>query len=137
MDDKLNLKDNGPIWILNNIKVDFQRLYDHYRKIVNENEYLREENKRIKSETYKDEELVRMKKEYDQMSDDYYRGFPISEKEHKKINEWIKKQMEKHPAREGAIGGRFIYEFIPTGIGVSGTIRDSLTGDSFNFQELG
>lgn len=137
MDEKLNLNDNGPIWILNNIKVDFQRLYDHYRKIVNENEHLREENERIKSETYKDEELARLKKEYDQMSNDYYRGFPISEEEDKKINEWIKKQMEKHPGGLGAIGGRFIYEFIPTGIGTSGTIKDSSTGDTFNFQELG
>ena len=45
--------------------------------------------------------------------------------------------MEKHPGGLGAIGGRFIYEFIPTGIGTSGMIKDSSTGDTFNFQELG
>ena len=137
MNDKLNLNDNGPIWILNNIKVDFQRLYDHYRKVVYENERLREENERIKSEAYKDDELTRIKKQYDQMSKDYYRGFPISEEEEKRIKEWTRKQMEKNPSNGGAIGGRFTYQFVPTGIGISGTIKDSLTGDSFNFLDLG
>lgn len=137
MDEKLNLKEDQPICILNTIEKDFQRLYDQYRKIVNENEYLREEIKKVKSETYKDEELAMMKKEYNQMSKDYYRGFPISEEEDNKINEWIKKQMEKHPGRLGAVGGRFTYEFLPTSIGTAGTVIDSSTGDKFNFQDLG
>ena len=136
MEDKLNLKEGG-IWIMDSIENDLKRIYDHYRKVVNENEYLRKENDRLKSEAYKDEELSKMKEKYDQMSKDYYRGFPISEEEEKKINEWIEKQIEKHPSGRSTIGGRFTYEFFPTSIGAAGSIIDGLTGDKFNFQELG
>ena len=98
---------------MDSIENDLKRIYDHYRKVVNENEYLRKENDRLKSEAYKDEELSKMKEKYDQMSKDYYRGFPISEEEEKKINEWIEKQIEKHPSGRSTIGGRFTYEFFP------------------------
>lgn len=137
MDDKLELKEDRPMWLLNDIKADFQKLYDHYRWVSARIEHLEEENKRLKSDAYKDEELAKMKSEYDRMKEDYFRGFPISEEEHKKINEWIDEQMKKHPGIGGAIGGRFTYEFLPTGIGTAGTIIDSFTGDRFNFQELG
>jgi hypothetical protein len=137
MDDKLELKEDRPMWLLNDIKADFQKLYDHYRWVSARIEHLEEENKRLKSDAYKDEELAKMKSEYDRMKEDYFRGFPISEEEHKKINEWIDEQMKKHPGIGGAIGGRFTYEFLPTGIGTAGTIIDSFTGDKFNFQELG
>lgn len=137
MNDKLELKEDRPMWLLNDIKADFQKLYDHYRWVSARIEHLEEENKRLKSDAYKDEELAKMKSEYDRMKEDYFRGFPISEEEHKKINEWIDEQMKKHPGIGGAIGGRFTYEFLPTGIGTAGTIIDSFTGDKFNFQELG
>ena len=137
MDDKLELKEDRPMWLLNDIKADFQKLYDHYRWVSARIEHLEEENKRLKSDAYKDEELAKMKSEYDRMKEDYFRGFPISEEEHKKINEWIDEQMKKHPGIGGAIGGRFTYEFLPTGIGTAGTIIDGFTGDKFTFQELG
>jgi len=137
MEDKLNLREDKPMFLLSDIETEFQRLYDHYRKIHHENDYLREEIKKVKSETYKSEEITRLKEENEKLSEDYYRGFPISEEEEKKIHEWMDKQMKKNPSNGGAIGGRFTYEFIPTSIGINGTIRDSLTGDSFNFQELG
>ena len=136
MDEKLELKD-GTIWILDDIKKTLQQVYDHYRNVCNQNDYLRKENERLKSEAYKDEELSKMNEKYDQMSKDYYRGFPISEKEDKKINEWIEKQMEKVPGIGGASGGRFTYQFTPTGLGTSGTVIDGFTGDKFTFQELG
>ena len=137
MKDKLNLKSDQSIWLLDSIETDFQRLYDHYRDVYNQNEWLRKENERLKSETYKDEELTKMKEMYDKMKKEYYLGFPITEEEHKKIKEWIDKQMKKHPGSGGAIGGRFTYEFLPTGVGTAGTIIDSFTGDKFTFQELG
>jgi len=136
MDEKLELKD-GTIWIMEDIKKTLQKVYDHYRDVCNTNDYLRKEIEKVKSEKYADEELAKMKSEYEKMKEDYFRGFPISEEEHKKINEWIDEQMKKHPGIGGAIGGRFTYEFLPTGIGTAGTIIDSFTGDKFNFQELG
>ena len=136
MDEKLELKD-GNIWIMEDIKKTLQQVYDHYRSVCNRNDYLKKEIEKVKSEKYADEELSRLKSEYDKMKSDYYRGFPISEEEDKNINEWIKKQQEKNPGSGGAAGGRFTYRFTPTGLGTAGTIIDSFTGDEFTFQELG
>lgn len=136
MDEKLELKD-GNILIMEDIKKTLQQVYDHYRSVCNRNDYLKKEIEKVKSEKYADEELSRLKSEYDRMKSDYYRGFPISEEEDKNIKEWIKKQQEKNPGIGGAAGGRFTYKFIPTGLGTSGTIIDSFTGDEFTFQELG
>ena len=99
MEDKLEFSD-GSICIMQNIKKVLQELYDHYRSISNRNEYLLEENKGLKSEAYKDEELSKMKAQYDKMNADYYRGFPISENENNKINEWIDKISKEYPGNE-------------------------------------
>lgn len=136
MDEKLELKD-GNILIMEDIKKTLQQVYDHYRSVCNRNDYLKKEIEKVKSEKYADEELSRLKSEYDRMKSDYYRGFPISEEEDKNIKEWIKNQQKKNPGIGGAAGGRFTYKFIPTGLGTSGTIIDSFTGDEFTFQELG
>ena len=134
--EKLELKE-GAMWLNDTMKNVLQEVYDHYRSVVCTNDYLRKENERLKGEAYKDEELTKMKSDYDRMKSDYYRGFPISEKENKKINEWVEKQMEKTPGIGGASGGRFTYQFTPTGLGTSGTIIDGFTGDKFTFQEIG
>ena len=136
MDEKLELKD-GNIWIMDDIKKTLQQVYDHYRIICNRNGYLTKEIEKVKSEKYADEELSKLKSEYDRMKSDYYRGFPISEEEDKNIKEWRKKQQEKNPGSGGAAGGRFTYRFTPTGLGTVGTIIDGFTGDEFTFQELG
>ena len=136
MDEKLELKD-GNIWIMEDIKKTLQQVYDHYRSVCNRNDYLKKEIEKVKSEKYTDEELSRLKSAYDKMKSDYYRGFPISEEEDKNIKEWIKNQQKKNPGIGGAAGGRFTYKFTPTGLGTSGTIIDSITGDEFTFQELG
>lgn len=135
MEKELNLKEEGrPIWILESIEEDLKRVYDHFRSVNNRNEYLEEEIKKLKSEKYKDEELTKMKEQYDRMMEDYYRGFPISKKEQQKIGEWIDKLPKSN---EGVIGGRFRYEFVPTSIGTIGTIIDTFTGEKLTFQELG
>ena len=136
MDDKLELKE-GSMWLVHDLESVLQEVYDHYRSVVNTNEYLRKENERLKSELYKDEELSKMKSEYEKMKSDYYRGFPISEEEDKKINEWMENQQERVPGIGGVSGGRFTYQFTPTGLGTAGTIIDGFTGDKFTFQELG
>ena len=133
--DKLELKDDI-IWLNEDIKTALQQVYDHYRSVYNRNEYLKKENERLKSESYKDEELAKMKSDYEEMKSDYYRGFPISEEEDKKIKEWINKQMKKNSSVGGAIGGRFKYQFIPTGIGTVGTVIDTFTQDRFTFHDL-
>ena len=135
MDEKLELKD-GNIWIMEDIKKTLQQVYDHYRSVCNRNDYLKKEIEKVKSEKYADEELSRLKSEYDRMKSDYYRGFPISEEESKKIKEWMNKQIEKNPSTGGAIGGRFSYKFIPTGVGTIGIVIDGITDETFTFSEI-
>ena len=135
MDEKLELKD-GNIWIMEDIKKTLQQVYDHYRSVCNRNDYLKKEIEKVKSEKYADEELSRLKSEYEKMKSDYYRGFPISEEESKKIKEWMNKQIEKNPSTGGAIGGRFSYKFIPTGVGTIGIVIDGITDETFTFSEI-
>lgn len=104
------------------------------------------ENERLKSEWYKDEELQCMKKHmeetelhYQKLMEDYGRGFCITEKEEQAIDDWKKKHIrKKHNGNRyaGAIGGNWVYQFIPTSIGTLGEIKCSC-GESFYFCELG
>lgn len=138
MGEKLDLKKDGIIWLHDKVENILQDLYNHYRSVYNRCEYLSEEIKKVKSETYKDEELAKMKQEYDRMYADYNRGFAISKEESEKINAWMKeitKDEDFQTKVGGAIGGRFKYEFIPTSIGVIGTITDSFSGKKLTFQE--
>lgn len=87
---------------------------------------LSEQNRKLKEEHYKDEIVQRMQQRLDQMSADYYRGFPISEKEKAAIDAWkLAHEKEAHggDSYAGAIGGRYSYHFVPTSIGTSGVIR--------------
>lgn len=47
----------------------------------------------------------------------------------------IDESMNQHKGYYGAIGGGFTYQFLPTSIGVSGTIIAS-NGDKLEFREL-
>lgn len=147
MEDKLELKE-GSIFLFKDIKSVLQEVYDHYRDVKNYNEYLQKENERLKSETYKDEELSKMKSEYDNMKEKYYRGFPISEEESEKIKQWMYKHDNnfykdtkivpiggRYTYEIGTISGRYTYEFQPTSLGTIGTIIDTLTGDKLTFRD--
>lgn len=91
-----------------------------------------------------------MKKIYDEMKADYYRGFPISKEEQNVINEWQEnhltnhhnlKTLEQKASFGGAIGGNFKFEFIPTSIGtigicVCGSCRNRVRRDAKGNGEL-
>lgn len=89
-----------------------------------------EENRRLKSEHYKDTELQNLQHKYDELKKDAYRGFPIIEREEKRIDEWkYKHEMQKHPRAS------YCYIFTPTSLGVIGTIKCSC-GAEFDFTKL-
>jgi hypothetical protein len=104
---------------------------------------LEDENKKLKDEHYKNEELQKLVEANKRLSDEMKYGFPITEEENEAITKWrtahIKKKhwdsKNKCPKSQGAIGGGFTYEFIPTSIGVIGTIKCSC-GESFCFCEM-
>lgn len=113
---------------------DFNKCIKALQCINKDNEerirYLEEENKKLKEEYYKDEELQKMKAEVEKMQNDLWRGFPISEEEEKAIVSWTIKHSHncsKH---------NYSYIFVNTPLGVSGTVRCSC-GAKFEFQEIG
>lgn len=99
-------------------------------------EYLQDKLNEVKSSAYKDKELAKMKAKYDLANADLRRGFPVSAEESKKITTWISEHEKTCNNQSGAIGGKYIYEFIPTGIGVVGTIKCSHCNKEFTFKEL-
>ena len=117
---------------------DFQGLYnslEEIKKSVEETleyaESVEDKNKELLNEHWKDSQLSEMKEKYSQMENAYHRGFPISEDQQKAINNWKDQHWEKkHNApdllsrldKQGAIGGAFEYRFVPTSIGIVGTI---------------
>lgn len=124
----------SPLFI-EDIKGTLQNLYNQFRAVKLRNEALELENERLKSSSYKDEELAKMKEKYNKMESDYYRGFPITEKEMSKIHEWQDKIIGGVDMKIN--GARFHYEFYPTGLGTAGYVIDNLTGEKFEFQEIG
>ena len=89
-----------------------------------------EENKRLKSEYYKDIELQNLQSKYDELKKDAYRGFPNTEEESKRIYEWkYKHEMQEHPRAS------YSYIFTPTALGLVGRIKCSC-GAEFDFRKL-
>lgn len=120
--------------ITNSIEKILGRIYFDQSRI----KYLEEENKKLKDEQYKDNELLDMKAKLEEAKQDVYRGFPISKEEMESIKKWMKQHtIEKHNGNEyvGAIGGNYSYHFIPTSIGTIGIVRCSC-GEEFEFQSL-
>ena len=107
-------------------------------------ERLEKENIKLKEQAYKDKELALMRDELNKMKGEYYRGFPISEDEEIRINEWIEKhEREVHGiktyadklASHGCCGGGYTYEFSPASIGTVGIIKCSC-GEEFTFHDI-
>lgn len=112
-----------------------EKLVDTLVRSESRIQYLQEQILDLKSETYKDKELAAMRESYKQMEADYYRGFPISEKERERIKKWIANHEEEHRGGHGACGGKYNYIFTPTGIGTFGCVKCSC-GKEFVFQDL-
>lgn len=106
--------------------------------------YLKKENRKLKEEYNKDEEIQAMQQELNKMREDYWRGFPITIEEDNAIMEWCEKHdKEVHGLTDrmrrkghGCSGGKYSYHFVPTALGTSGVIQCSC-GAEFEFQEIG
>lgn len=102
-----------------------------FEELVRANQSLFERLQELKQEKWADERLIEMQDRLEIMSEEYYRGFPISAKAEAQIDEWKK----NHQHYGGAIGGTFTYEFTPTSIGTIGTIKCTC-GEQFTFCDL-
>jgi len=104
-----------------------------FTDLTKEVEELRDENKHLKNEHYKDEELRRMKQELDNARIDLLRGFPIFPHEKEIIDKFVFAHSTdpKHPAK----GVSFYYTFTPTEVGIFGKITCAYCGETCCFQE--
>lgn len=93
---------------------------------------------KLEDSTYADTRLAEMRDEVERSRKARARGFSISDAEWDDIHAWQKSHIdEAHGGDEyaGAIGGRWTYSFIPTSIGVIGTVVCAC-GAEHTFQEL-
>ena len=105
------------------------KINQQYKKLQEQNEKLKAENEKLKDEHYKDMELIKLKKEINDLKETCYRGFPITKDEAKRIAEWRENHMLKRHEDEitdtkirKQSTFRPIYTFVPTHIGTFGSV---------------
>ena len=125
--DQLVNKENQTSYIIKNVE-------EGLRKRDEEIVRLREENKRLKDEAYKDSELQMMKSKMQAMQEELNRGFPITEDEDTKIREWIEKHLTKR--HKLIVNGRFKYEFQKFAEVEVGSVICTECGKNFTFRQF-
>ena len=110
-------------------------LKDKFMRQEEKIKYLSEENRKLKKGVWEKEESSRLESEYERMKHEYYNfGFPITEEEKEKIDEWAKTHECKTRGTRAEGYRKFI--FSPTELGVVGEVKCSC-GQTFTFRELG
>lgn len=120
-----NKEDQTP-YIVKNVEDGLKKRYEEIAR-------LREENKRLREEAYKDSELQMMKSKCEAMQEELNRGFPITEDEDTKIREWIEKHLTKR--HKLIVNGRFKYEFQDFAEVSVGSVVCTECGESFTFRQ--
>ncbi len=108
-----------------------RKFKDLYSKI----DYLEKENSKLKDEHYKDQEIKIITEKYNNIKKEYNRGFPISKDEEIKYKNWMKEHESICPGGHGVIGGKYTFKFVPTSIGVFGSVYCNSCRASFEFQQ--
>lgn len=136
---------------LNPLKENFDNIEKRMKFYVDENIRLREENEYLKKENYKDLELAKLNKEYEELKEDLFRGYSISKDEENAISKYEKEHTNKmHPQKykNGKLkwsGADFDYIFSSFELGVSGTCicesclrkaRKEAKGDEEKYEKL-
>ena len=105
------------------------KINQQYKDLQEQNEKLKAENAQLKNEHYKDMELIKLKKEINDLKETCYRGFPITKDEAGTSAEWHENHMLKHHEDEiietkirKQSTFRPIYTFVPTHIGTFGSV---------------
>ena len=121
----------NPLEIIDELKKSIEWLqsrYDDAREAIN----------KMKEDTYKDNELTKLKDGIKRLEEKTQYGFLISKEEHDAINEWKQDWINRKNDGNtymGTIDGGFIYQFHPTSIGIVGKVI-APDGEEFKFREL-
>ena len=101
-------------------------------------ESLKKENKFLREQYDKDEEISELKTEISSMKQQMNNAFVLNEKETKVIANWIEnhnKEFHNSKLHYTGIGGTFSYTFTPTSLGTIGEIT-CICGQTFCFRSL-
>lgn len=126
----------------NHIRVDpfedaIKSIRTRYAKLEEENRRLVKKNQELRDGVFATDYVKKALAEAEKIRNEFRMGFPMTEEEVYKAQEWIKTHdKEEHPHQSaGAIGGRYTYEFTPTSIGVLCSVRCSC-GDRCDLTDL-
>lgn len=114
------------------------KIKEVYEKQTATIERLEKENKFLKEQYDKDEEVSKLKTEILNMKQQMSNAFVLNEKETKAIADWIEnhnKEFHNGKPHCTSIGGTFSYTFTPTSIGSIGEIT-CICGQTFCFRDL-
>lgn len=135
----LREKDNKEVNdMLNSLNEKWNKMYLYSKQ-------LEEENQRLRDEKYKDEELQRLETRIKDLERKLMLGFPISDDEWEKLQEWQHVHNEKHfPSTNGKkamtkiamVGVPYVYTFHPTHLGTVGTCKCGICSEEFEFQSI-
>ena len=112
-----------------------KEIYDKQAVMI---ENLKKENKFLREQYDKDEEVSELKTEILSMKQQMNNAFVLNEKETKAIADWIEnhnKEFHNSKLHYTGIGGTFSYTFTPTSLGTTGEITCTC-GQTFCFRSL-
>lgn len=129
IDGKIRFINTEPLKIIKDLTSSVEWLQNSYD---NANETI----KKMKEDTYKDDELVKLKEENTRLADEMRYGFPVSKEENDAIRKWMQDWFDRKRNGDtymGAIAGGFVYQFHPTSIGVTAKVV-APDGEEFEFR---
>lgn len=137
MDFRISKRKHMCLYPLSKCLQSIEERFNDQQEII---ESLRAENKYLKEQYDKDEEISKLKARLRHMQERISNSFEITPDERDAIEDWKKEHgREKHGGRPicggGTIGGEE-YKFIATSIGDVGIYYCPLCGEEFTFKEL-
>ena len=113
----------------------FNSLETNKKTIINLRNQVEELKRTLNDENRKDDEYRKLQDENDKLKAELHRGFQIDEDDYNGAIEWMTEHNEEihKGTTAGAIGGRYTWQFVPTGIGVFGSVKCNC-GAEYNFK---
>lgn len=110
------------------------KMVDLMMELKDDNDKLRNTIIEMEKENYKDNKIKALSERLHDLEENYYRGFPISEKRASDIQQWKDHhEISEHNNSshyQGCSGGGYAYSFYPTAIGTLGICSCSICDEA-------